>query len=295
MTDEDRTKEQLIAEMVKLRRRIAELEEPEGQSEQLEESRIVRIGEILMEMLFLTRSQLENALVGQSKADRLGRKHERLGEILVESGTIAEEELRLAIREQIRRRGRPSEDLYNILVVDDEVNNVAALERLLMPEYNVLSATGSEEALAMMEQNDIALMIADYRMPGMTGVELLEKVLQKYPNTIGLILTAYTDEKRFLDSISAIQAHGFVTKPWDPQEVKFTVRKWMEVYETFEKLKDGAGQSESLQGQLEEARQIVTQLTQQLEESQRLLEYHQKSWYQRWFGKSSRKGEEVKR
>lgn len=179
-------------------------------------------------------------------------------------------------------------DLYNILVVDDEMSNVNALQRVLKPEYNVFSAINGEDALAIMEQNDIALVIADHRMPGMTGAELLEKTLQKYPNTMRIILTAYMDEKLLLDAINRVQAHAFLTKPWESEQVEFTVKKWIEMHEIIEKLAEKAGQSENLQRQLEEAnkaaeeaKQQVAQLTRQLEQTQQQLEYHQSSRWRR--------------
>jgi len=115
---------------------------------------------------------------------------------------------------------------YSILVVDDEESALTALERALRREYNVFSATNGEDALAIMEQNDIHLVIADYRMPGMTGVEFLEKTLQDHPRTIRVILTAYTNEQLLTDAINIVNAHGFLTKPWDTDEVKSLVKKW---------------------------------------------------------------------
>lgn len=122
-------------------------------------------------------------------------------------------------------------DQYNILIVDDEVNNLSALERTFRREYNVFSALNGEDALAIMEQNDIALIIADHRMPGMDGVEFLEKILQKYPDTIRIILTGYTNEELLMDAISTGRVHSYVTKPWEPEELRVVVREGIETYE----------------------------------------------------------------
>jgi len=120
---------------------------------------------------------------------------------------------------------------YNILIVDDEVGNLNALERTLRDEYNVFLAANGEDALAAMQQNDIALIIADHRMPGMTGVEFLEKTLKKHPDTIRIILTAYTDEALLMDAINMGHVYGYVTKPWKPEEIKAIVREGLEAYE----------------------------------------------------------------
>ncbi len=115
---------------------------------------------------------------------------------------------------------------FNILLVDDEVTNLNALNRTLRGEYNIFSATSGEDALAILRQNDIDLIIADHRMPGMTGVELLDTARRDYSNTIRIILTAYTDQKLLMDAVNMVHAHGYLTKPWDPEEVKSIVRKW---------------------------------------------------------------------
>lgn len=119
----------------------------------------------------------------------------------------------------------------SILIVDDEEGSLNALERTFKDEYNVFLASNGEDALAIMEQNDIALIIADYRMPGMTGIEFLEKTLQKYPDTIRIILTAYTDEKLLMDAINMGRVYSYATKPWEPEELKAMVREGIEAYE----------------------------------------------------------------
>jgi CheY-like chemotaxis protein len=128
-------------------------------------------------------------------------------------------------------RRRAAVDTYNILVVDDEVNSLNALRRTLRHEYNVFTATTGQDALDIMQQNDIALIIADHRMPGMAGVELLEEILQKHPDTIRIILTAYTDEKLLMDAINVGRVHKYIEKPWEPEGMRATVKEGIEAYE----------------------------------------------------------------
>lgn len=123
-------------------------------------------------------------------------------------------------------------DPHNILVVDDEVFNLNALKRTLRREYNVFSATNGEEALSIMDQNDIALIISDHRMPGMTGVELLKKTSKKHPDTVRIILTAYTDEILLLNAINLGHVYGYINKPWEPEEIKAVVKEGIEFYKT---------------------------------------------------------------
>jgi len=119
-------------------------------------------------------------------------------------------------------------ELHNILVVDDDMSNLNALKRALRREYNVFLATNGQDALSIMEQNDIDLIIADHRMPGMTGMELLEKILQKHPDIIRIVLTAYADERLFMDAINIVHAHGLISKPWEPEEIKAIAKKWID-------------------------------------------------------------------
>ena len=123
-------------------------------------------------------------------------------------------------------------DPYNILIVDDETGNLNALERTFRREYNVFSATNGEDALSIIEQNDIALIVSDHCMPGMSGVEFLEKTRQKYPNIIRIILTAYTDEEMLAEAINKGHVYSFISKPWDPMYIKALVRKAIETRET---------------------------------------------------------------
>ena len=147
-------------------------------------------------------------------------------------------------------------DRYNILVVDDEMATVRAIERTLRREYNVFSATNGRDALAIMEQNDIVLILADYRMPVMTGVQLLERVMQKYPNIIRLILTGYPAEELFMAAINKLRVHGFFTKPWDPEEMESNIRKWVGLYS--DRISSEGKTKEQLMAELVELRRQLT-------------------------------------
>ncbi len=117
-------------------------------------------------------------------------------------------------------------DTHNILIVDDEVANLNALERTLKglkrtlkDEYSIFLATNGKDALSIMERNDIGFIIADQRMPGMTGIEFLEKTLDEHPDAIRIMLTAYTDEGLLMDAINKVHVHGYISKPWEPEEI----------------------------------------------------------------------------
>jgi response regulator RpfG family c-di-GMP phosphodiesterase len=194
------------------------------------------------------------------------------------------------------RKQEPSTHEHNILVVDDEEDVLDALERTLRDEYHVFSAANGEDALSIVEKHDIALVIADHRMPGMTGIELLRTVMEKSPNTIRVILSGYIDQKMLMDAISTVHIHDIISKPYGIEEVRFTVRRWVEQYKRIKGFEDKAKQSEDLERQLAESNKAlveaeqshsaeVERLTRQLEESKRLLEHYQVPWWRRWFRK----------
>jgi DNA-binding response OmpR family regulator len=120
---------------------------------------------------------------------------------------------------------------YNILIVDNEVNNLYALNRTFRNEYNVFLSTNAENALAIMEQENIALVLAENRMTGMNGTEFLRKASRKYPDAVCVIFAAYTNEKTIVDAINMQHIYSCIIKPWDPEEARAIVRAGIEAYE----------------------------------------------------------------
>lgn len=114
---------------------------------------------------------------------------------------------------------------HTILCVDDEIDNVDALERLFRRKYTVLKATSGKEALEILDKNPgpLALIITDQRMPEMTGVEFLEKTLDSHPETVRILLTGYTDLDSVIQAVNKGQIFRYLTKPWDPVDLTNTV------------------------------------------------------------------------
>ena len=121
---------------------------------------------------------------------------------------------------------------YKIMIVDDEPANLRLLERLFRRGYQVISAGSGEEALRLLEQHDVALLITDQRMPGMTGTELLKRVAPLRPQMARIILTGYTDVGALVEAINCGQVYKYVTKPWDNDDLRLTVARAVEHYET---------------------------------------------------------------
>lgn len=119
----------------------------------------------------------------------------------------------------------------DLLFVDDEVDNLDALERLFRKKYNVLKAASAQKAFELLDQRPhIAVIVSDQRMPMMTGVEFLEKSQVSHPDTSRILLTGYTDIDSVISAINKGQIYRYVTKPWDPQELSIVVDQAYDKY-----------------------------------------------------------------
>ena len=117
-----------------------------------------------------------------------------------------------------------------ILVVDDEPRVLDALEAILAAEFRVLRAGSGAQALEILPGADVAVIVTDYRMPGMTGVELLRRSQDICPDAVRIVLTAYTDVDSLMDAINTGRIYHFIPKPWDHTEVRLVVRRAAERY-----------------------------------------------------------------
>ncbi|HKO34911.1 MAG TPA: response regulator [Pyrinomonadaceae bacterium] len=121
---------------------------------------------------------------------------------------------------------------YKILIVDDEASNLRALERLFRTEYDVLTAGSGADALSLLEHHDMALLIADQRMPEMSGVELMQRTARLRPHMVRMLLTGYTDVESLIEAINTGHVYKYITKPWNNDDLLMTVARALEHYET---------------------------------------------------------------
>jgi DNA-binding NtrC family response regulator len=135
---------------------------------------------------------------------------------------------------------------YKILIVDDEPANLRTLERLFRQDYDVTTANSGSEALEILKHQDIALLITDQRMPGMTGIELLKHTVSIRPRMVRIILTGYTDVEALVEAINSGQVYRYVSKPWDNEELKLTVKRALEHFEVQKRTYDLALDNERL-------------------------------------------------
>lgn len=121
---------------------------------------------------------------------------------------------------------------HKILVVDDEPANLRLLERLFRTHYQVITASSGMEALELLGQYDVAVIISDQRMPGMTGIEFLKRAAGMRFHTVRIILTGYTDVGALVEAINSGVVYKYVSKPWSNEDLLQTVARALEHHET---------------------------------------------------------------
>jgi len=129
------------------------------------------------------------------------------------------------------RRGGEEASPYAILIVDDEPAILESLELTLGTSYRVLTANSGEEGLALLEREEVALIIADQVMPVMSGVEFLSKAIERNPRAIRMMLTGYADIGSLARAINDGRIYRYIAKPWEPDEVRLNVKRALEAHE----------------------------------------------------------------
>jgi DNA-binding NtrC family response regulator len=123
-------------------------------------------------------------------------------------------------------------DKITILFVDDDDKILSAIHRELMDEpYEFLLATSGQEALKILEQNEVAVLVSDMRMPQMDGMELLKIAKEKHPATIRMMISGHANITSLLKAINENIIYKFITKPWkDSEELKSIVKQAVNYY-----------------------------------------------------------------
>lgn len=122
-----------------------------------------------------------------------------------------------------------SDNREKVLYVDDVKANLMLFEASFEADFNLTLAESGEEALKLLEKNDIAVVVSDQNMPGMSGTEFLEIVATEYPEIMRFMITAYTDYSTVVDSINRGQVYGYFNKPYNIEEVRMNILNSVEV------------------------------------------------------------------
>jgi len=148
-----------------------------------------------------------------------------------------------------------------VLLVDDEESILNSLKRLLRPEpYEVLLATSGAQALEILAQGRVDLVMSDARMPGMDGAHLLARVREKHPETRRILLTGYADLNTIIKAVNEGQIHQYLSKPWNDEELLLILRQSLA--------------HQHAERELKRLQQLVLEQNQQLKSNNASLERH---------------------
>ena len=123
-----------------------------------------------------------------------------------------------------------------LMVVDDEPDNLDLLYRTFRRDFRVYKAESGPGALELLDvEGEMAVIISDQRMPQMNGTEFLGRTVDRFPDTIRILLTGYTDVEDLVDAINSGQVFKYITKPWQPGELKAVVQQAAETYKVLKR------------------------------------------------------------
>jgi putative two-component system response regulator len=121
--------------------------------------------------------------------------------------------------------------MHTILIIDDDPDVLATLRRAFRKGYNVLTADNGDAGISILNEQTVDLIICDQRMPGVTGDQVLQHALRVQPEAVRILLTGYSDMESLVSCVNEAHIYKYVAKPWDPQELSFTVVRALEAYD----------------------------------------------------------------
>jgi response regulator RpfG family c-di-GMP phosphodiesterase len=142
-------------------------------------------------------------------------------------------------------------DKISVLYVDDEENNLFSFKATFRIKYQVFTCSSGEEALAFLDTKTVQIIISDQRMPQMTGVEFFEKVLERHPDPIRLLLTGFADMNAVIDAVNKGKIFHYLTKPWNEEELDMAIQHAYKAYQENQQLKEQNEKLATSNGQLE--------------------------------------------
>ena len=117
---------------------------------------------------------------------------------------------------------------HSLLIVDDEQENINLLKNILGDDYSLYEAVDAGQALQLLRKHEIHMILTDQRMPGQTGVELLEKAREARPDCVRMLITAYPDVNNAIQAINRGHVHRYIAKPFDSVELKLAIQQELE-------------------------------------------------------------------
>ena len=161
-----------------------------------------------------------------------------------------------------------SKDVFNVLYVDDEENNLNSFRAALRRNYNIYTALSGEEGIEILSKTDIHVIVTDQRMPHMTGVQFLQHIPDAQDN-VKIILTGFSDMESIIEAINTGKVYRYITKPWDKDELKITIDN---AIETVMLRRDNKHLIQELQEYNEQLEEKVRLRTQEIEKQKQIIE-----------------------
>ena len=124
-----------------------------------------------------------------------------------------------------------------ILYIDDEENNLTAFRAGFRRDFEIYTVNNAQDAFRILDEIDIHIALADQRMPKVSGVQFFEKMHEKHPDIIRILITAYTNSQTIIDAVNKGKINQYVVKPWDPQNLKSIIETCYETYRARMELK----------------------------------------------------------
>src|SRR5690606_4761584 len=143
------------------------------------------------------------------------------------------------------------ETKISVLYVDDEENNLISFKATFRLKYTVYTALNGDQALQLIQEKPIDIVITDQRMPQMTGVELLEKIIKVNPDPMRILLTGYADMSAVVGAGNKGKSAHYLSKPWREEDLDNTVLRACEIYAERKKIADTLSQLDVTNDQVE--------------------------------------------
>jgi diguanylate cyclase (GGDEF)-like protein len=163
-----------------------------------------------------------------------------------------------------------AESRTSLLIVDDEPYVLSALSAALQQNFQVVTAASAEEALQILSRGEVDLILSDQRLPGMTGVQLLEWVRIQHPRTVRMLMTGYAQVDDAVEAINRGQVYRFLFKPWRVEEL---LQALMDAAKAYRMERDHARLWAELKQLNQELEQRVEERTRELEEANKQLQH----------------------
>lgn len=129
-------------------------------------------------------------------------------------------------------------DKIHVLYIDDEDNNLKSFRATLRKDFKIFTAINAEEGLRIAQEEEVHVVIADQRMPGLTGTEFFERMVKINPDPIRILLTGYSDIASVIDAINKGEVYRFIDKPWNIEQIKNSIKNAADIYFMRRELKE---------------------------------------------------------